>query len=496
MCRPAPMAQRRNPPDDRNRMTHSALSPNPAARKRPRAAAGHGDAAATQGLRRIWPRRISLGALALIGSSLTGLVICAIVACILVLHARNAVREETDSAFHLASAIATVRLPTAFMREDMLPRAAELAHEIDGLRHVSARLVDARGQVLAGDDGQRRGANRAPHLLYRLLTPPPRSDIFPIRQYPNVVGLLYLETDPSDEIAKTWRNLQVILPLLALTVAAMIAVSVSVALIVQRRLRAFGRVLERMHGQDLTQRAPDSSLAELAALGGGVNALAAHLDHERAENRRLQGRIVTLTESERARIASDLHDDMGPQLFALRAAVEQARASARREGAGNGGQMQDALDAIGRHAGEIQKSARSAIESLRPIGMDDASLGDLLHELAAGFSEIAPGITIRLTADPAAAASEAAEISIYRFVRESVLNAMRHAAPGLIVIELRREPGGLRALVTDNGSGGGLGRPPGLGQSGITERAAAVGATYLPPRRDGKTTITELWTPT
>ncbi|MDF3606501.1 LapD/MoxY N-terminal periplasmic domain-containing protein [Paracoccus sp. DMF-8] len=187
-------------------MTHSALSPNPAARKRP-AVAVDVDAAARRGLRRIWPGRISLGALALIGSSLTGLVIGAIVACILVLHARNAVREETDSAFHLASAIATVRLPTAFMREDMLYRATELANEIDGLRHVSARLVDARGQVLAGSDGQRRGANRAPEFLYHLLTPTPRSFIFPIRQYPNVVGLLYLETDPPMKSPRPRRNL-------------------------------------------------------------------------------------------------------------------------------------------------------------------------------------------------------------------------------------------------------------------------------------------------
>lgn len=395
----------------------------------------------------------------------------------------------------MASAIATVRLPTAFMRENMLPRARELANEINGLRHVSARLVDARGHVVAGSDGQSRAENRAPEILYRLLTPAPRSDIFPIRQYPNVVGLLYLETDPSDEIAKTWHNLKVILPLLALAVAAMIAVSVSVALVVQRRLRAVGRALDRMHGQDLSQRAPDSSLAELSALGDGVNALAAHLDHERTENRRLQGRIVTLTESERARIASDLHDEMGPQLFALRAAVEQARSANGRATAVDG-QMQDALDAIGRHAGEIQKSARAAIESLRPIGMDDASLGDLLHELILGFSEIAPGTEIRLNADPAAAASEAAEISIYRFVRESVLNAMRHAAPSLIRVELRREVGGLRAKVIDDGSGAGLGRSPGLGQSGIQDRAAAVGATYLPPRREGAFTITELWIPT
>lgn len=492
-------------------MTQSALSSTPTTRKLPADVVGSGGSATTGSAQKIWAQkiwphkiwsgRISLGALALLGSSLTGLVICAIVSCILVLHARNAVREETDSAFHLASAIATFRLPTGFTRDSMLPRAMDLANEIDGLRHVSARLVDAQGKVLAGDDGMPQGKNRPPELLYRLLTPAQRSDIFPIRQYPNVVGLLYLETDPSDEIAKTWRNLQIILPLLAMAVAAMVAVSVSVALIVQRRLRSVGRVLDRMHGQDLSQRAPDSSLTELSALGGGVNALAAHLEHERAENRRLQGRIVTLTESERARIASDLHDDMGPQLFALRAAVEQARSAtirdaSARDARSQSGQMQDALDAIGRHAGEIQRSARSAIESLRPIGMDDASLGDLLHELAAGFSEIAPGIEIRLSADPAAAASEAAEISIYRFVRESVLNAMRHAAPGSIVIELNHAPGGLRAVVTDNGSGTGLDRPPGLGQSGIRERAAAVGATYLPPRRSGKLTITELWTPT
>ncbi|MFD2843031.1 histidine kinase [Paracoccus cavernae] len=56
-----------------------------------------------------------------------------------------------------------------------------------------------------------------------------------------------------------------------------------------------------------------------------MNALASHLDEGRAENRRLQERMMTLAETERARIASDLHDDMGPQLFALRAAVGQAQ---------------------------------------------------------------------------------------------------------------------------------------------------------------------------
>ena len=89
------------------------------------------------------------------------------------------------------------------------------------------------------------------------------------------------------------------------------------------RFPSAGAALARMRGGDLSVRAPQTGLAELAQLSDGVNALASHLADERAENRRLQSRMMTLAEAERARIASDLHDGIGPQLFALQAEIER-----------------------------------------------------------------------------------------------------------------------------------------------------------------------------
>ncbi len=473
--------------------------------------------------RRPAKRHLSLVTIAAIGSSVAGLLICLLVSAILILHARAAVQQETDAAFLLATATATFREPTAFTRGDLMVQAQRLAAEIDRQRHVAAWVENAKGERIEEDapppstvpaygatdlfPALQPKTHVPPDWLTRLLTPPPRSDMFPIRHYPNVLGILRVATDPSDEIAKTWDNLRVILPLLALAVAVMVAVTMSVTLFVTRRLAVVGRAIGRMRENDLSVRAPLSSLREIDRLAEGVNALASHLDEGRAENRRLQERMMTLAETERARIASDLHDDMGPQLFALRAAVGQAQSVGKRldqpendaERPNDRGTLADALAAITRHAQEVQKSARSAIEDLRPMTLDEAGLDELLHELVLNFSEMAPEVDISITTPAEARCSEAAGIAIYRFVRESILNAIRHANPARITIEMTVAPASdaaaHAALVTrvrDDGTGPVGKTRSGLGLNGIRERAQILGATYQPPTRLDGETVTEL----
>lgn len=440
-------------------------------------------------------RRLSLSWIAGVGAVLAGLLMCAIVGTILILHARSAVKAETDSAYQLATAAATLRLPTAFGREDIMAQALRLGAEIDGLRHVSAWVTDATGKRMALEPLPDATPPSAPRWLIHMLTPPPRSDIFPIRHYPNVVGILTIATDPSDEISKTWDTLRMILPLLALAVVGMVAVTMTVTLYVMRRLRVIEAAMARMRDNDLTVRAPASGFAELDALSDGVNALASHLDAGRAENRMLQERMLSLAEAERARIASDLHDEMGPQLFALRAAVGQAAHAARHLSLADETRFGGALDAISRHAQEVQKTARAAIEDLRPMTLDDAGLDELLHELILGFSESAPEIAFSLQADPPPRLGEAAQMAIYRFARESVLNAIRHAHPRRIQIEMSCTQNALLTRVMDDGSGPLNSARAGLGQSGMEDRALILGAVYTAPYRLNGQTLTELRMP-
>lgn len=432
---------------------------------------------------------VPLRLLAFGGALLAWLAMCAIVASALLWNARAAVREETLAAFRLANAFATLRLPTDFERRDMMAEARRIGAEIETQRHVTATLRDAKGAPVALPLPPQQASVPPPGWFSALLRPEPQSDLIPIAQYPNVLGVLEIRTDPSDEIAEAWADVRLILPLMAVTALAAIGVTMAITGLVLRRLGLLGAALGRMRAGDLAIRAPHTGLSELAQLSDGVNALASHLADERAQNRRLQARMMTLAEAERARIASDLHDGIGPQLFALQAAVGQAghRAETLADPA-----LSSALDAVSRHAGAIRQSARAAIDDLRLTPAEGASLAEMLQELVIEFSDIAPEVEITLEADPDLAdPDEAGRIALYRFVRESVLNALRHAAPSRLRVVLGGTRDMILARVEDDGRGPTPASRKGLGQAGMQDRARALLGSYQPPRREAGLTITE-----
>ena len=218
---------------------------------------------------------------------------------------------------------------------------------------------------------------------------------------------------------------------------------------------------------------------------------------------KLRSRIVNACDSERARIASDLHDEMGPELFALNAAASQARNAlaclAGPDVREDVSRLHEAVAAIQRHTLAIQECARGAINELRPIATDAATLGEMLEEIVAGFQDAAETTRFIVRADVvlrAVQTSEITEVTIYRFVRESVLNALRHGEPDLVEVSLRCDRDGLLVRVADTGPGPAFSHTvPGCGQLGMRERARALGALYCPPWREADRTITELRVP-
>lgn len=426
-----------------------------------------------------------------------GIVLGATIATIIVLNARIAIEEETASAFRTARATVAVRMPPSFARADTMGEAMQLAHEIDALRHVSAHVVDNKGTPLLNPSTPvSMDDEEAPSWFTWLMRPEVKADYFIISHYPNVLGNLVVETDPADEIAEVWEDFRIIMPLLALTCIALIGMSIGFSNLILRRLHHVQAALGAMRQGDLDRRAPPDHLAEFASLANDVNALAVHLKAQRAENEHLQTRLLTLSETERAKIASDLHDDMGPQLFALNAALSQALAAARDVSGAGSAQLDDALRAISNHANAVRDSARSAINDLRPMLMGYGSLQELLEELVAEFAEITPEVAIDLNCKNQAVTDELTETAIYRFVRESLLNAVRHGKAQRVRIDMRLAEDQIVTQVRDDGRGP-SGRLParGHGLTGIRDRAHALGATFEPPRRVGAETVTELRMP-
>lgn len=449
------------------------------------------------------PTQQSLMGLAMTVSCAVGILLCCAVGIILIMNARNAIEDETISALHSARTTVNIRMPHLFARPDTMGDAMRLSDEIDALRHVSSWIVDRKGVPITVRANGIHGTaeNVAPEWFIRLVAPEEISEQFVISHYPNILGHLVVTTDPSDEIAEVWEDFRSILPLLAMTGFVMLGLTLFVSRLFVSRLSILQGAVSAMQQGDISQRAPQMRIRELAALGEGINDLATFLEQERAANRMLQKRILNLSEAERAKIAFDLHDEMGPLLFALNLAIVQAQ----NEAAGLEGktkpQLAEALTASAEHARSVQDRARAAINDLRPMLVGHATLPEVLSELIAEFTSFAPGVSIELHTDldQELRTSELAEISIYRFIRESMLNSIRHGHAKRIDVCLSSRTSPcchVLARVTDNGTGpSGEKLTHGYGLAGINDRALALGAVFIPPHRQGRNTATELRMP-
>lgn len=443
------------------------------------------------------PRRLSLYRIVTFVSLGISTLLCMSVAAIIVMNARKAIEEETSSAFRNAQAAVAIRMPPRFAGKDTMGKAMRLAEELDSLRHVSSKIIDTRGAALQmRADSTEPRESQAPRWFNTLMRPEIQTDLYPISHYPNMLGSLQISTDPGDEIAEVWEDFRIIIPLLGLSMAVMLGLIMIVNAQILRRLGQIQEAIGAIRQGDLTRRAPDDRIIEFAVLADGVNDLASHLQAERAENSLLQTRLLTLSDAERARIASDLHDEMGPQLFALNAALAQALTAAKNLQREGRAQLDDALHAAATHAKAVRDSARTAINDLRPMLLGHGTLPELLEELVADFAEMRADVEINVKTNYDADAGELAELSIYRFVRESLLNAIRHGNAKRVEISMCCDSAEARQIVTrvvDDGCGPGdavSGR--GYGIAGIRDRAHAIGATYLPPKHEGGMTVTEL----
>lgn len=227
---------------------------------------------------------------------------------------------------------------------------------------------------------------------------------------------------------------------------------------------------------------------------GGGNRPSAAEDGDRP----LLARIIAAQEAERARVARDLHDQIGQALtsvlLGLRLVsdcllrdppdVETARtrtAEARRL-------VADAL-------GEVR---RVAFE-LRPTVLDDVGLPAALQRLAGDVSA-RTGVAVEVATnglDDTARLAPELETVVYRVVQEALTNVVRHAGATSASVVVARDAGRVRAVVEDDGHGFDVraAHRPSLGLGGMAERAELVGGSVTIDSADGRGTTVRLEVP-
>ena len=158
-----------------------------------------------------------------------------------------------------------------------------------------------------------------------------------------------------------------------------------------------------------------------------------------------------IKENERARIAREIHDELGGVLTGIRANLSVAMHQDERAGRAPNQRLLDACALVD----TAVETVRRVITDLRPSVLDQLGVWTAL-EWIAEQTEARSGFCCRVSIDASAAQSVIdAERStvLFRIVQETLSNVARHADASQVEIRVSRENGAIRMEVEDNGKG-------------------------------------------
>jgi two-component system sensor histidine kinase UhpB len=304
-----------------------------------------------------------------------------------------------------------------------------------------------------------------------------------------LIGTVLVTAAPSDEIAEVWDN----------TVdLGLIGVLVNLAVIGALYL-VFGRVLDPLTSlaaglADLERRNYRVRLRrpealELAEITDRFNDLAAALDKARAHNARLGNRLITAQDDERRRTALELHDEVGPSLFGLKANAASIARAAENLGPMAASVREAARDMLS-IIDHLQTINRSMLTRLRPMSLGHIALADLVSRVVQEHARRHSDVAVSFAAGRLAAGyGDSIDLTVYRCIQESLTNVVRHAGAAKVAIELGEtsersavEPDGsphLRLVVQDDGCGIAADAPMGRGLTGMQERVQGLAGTFI-----------------
>jgi two-component system, NarL family, sensor histidine kinase UhpB len=276
---------------------------------------------------------------------------------------------------------------------------------------------------------------------------------------------------------------------LGLLGCAILATVLVNGLVLRRRFAPLEQLIAAMERVDFAaRRAPApprrGEVDEVARLRQAFDRMLDRLDGERA---RTAGAVLHAQESERARVARDLHDEANQALtgvlLRLQASAERAPADLRAELHETQGVATQAME-------ELLRLARE----LRPAALDDLGLAAALRTLVTEFGRRA-SLDAAFTLEPGAldGLDEDAQIVVYRVVQEGLSNIARHSGAGRVHVSAVREDGATVVRIDDDGHGfdphtaGG-----GVGLVGMRERAVLAGGSVAVRSVPGEGTLVEL----
>jgi signal transduction histidine kinase len=180
--------------------------------------------------------------------------------------------------------------------------------------------------------------------------------------------------------------------------------------------------------------------------------------------------LLRAQDTERSRIARELHDDICQRVLLLTIELESmVRTNA------DGGTAAEALTV----AQDIAKSLHDLSYELHPTRLRALGLVAALEHLCAEWSRT--GIAIAFThEDGPSTFSPDLTLCLFRVAQEGLQNAIKHSNATQLSMHLAEDPDGLVLTITDNGNGFDVDAAwgQGVGLISMAERLAAIGGSF------------------
>jgi two-component system, NarL family, sensor histidine kinase UhpB len=389
-------------------------------------------------------------------------------------HAALQVRTEMDSAIVVGANIVRHAIDDAKEQSSGgRQRWAGLINEFDEARHLQAFLVGRDDEVLL-ESRPEPPSDRVPGWFSRMLAG--ESHVVRIALPSDSSELaIVLKTDASNELLEAWNDIKLAFAVLA---AFCIFVLAAVYWTLSRGLRPLEELTAaflRVGGGDLAPRIAEPTSAELVRLGRAFNQMVERLARMQVQNARLNEQLTNVQAEERADLARELHDEIGPFLFAVGLDISSIRQITETVPVLHD-ELTPRLDAVRDAVAHMQKHLKAVLGRLRPAVLLDLGLAAAVENALQFWSARHPATDFALDLD-SESFGKVMDEGIYRIITESLSNALRHGHPRRVRVSVSREAGNVRIAVVDDGGGLDSSKAAGFGIVGMRERAASLGGT-------------------
>ena len=210
--------------------------------------------------------------------------------------------------------------------------------------------------------------------------------------------------------------------------------------------------------------------------------------HIEAQYQNLAGRLISVQEEERARLARDLHDDVSQQLAGLAILLSGLKRKVGKPGAVS--EMEEIITTLQARTSAVAQSIRHLSHELHPSVLAHTGLVETLRRQCTDL-EADHGVTVRFHAgDHLDSLPPQVALCLIRVAQEAFTNVIRHARARTIRVELMAIHDRVELCVDDDGIGFDASQAigTGLGLRSIDERVRLTQGSVRVDSRPGRGT--------